>query len=523
MISDDATVIKPTLAALQKSFRSGKTLPIEYRKQQLKSLARGIKELESKFFDALKKDLGMNEIMAKMLSTNITLDEISLILKDLDHWTKPESVDLPLLVGPGKSYIKPEPFGVALIISPWNYPVSTCLPYVATAIAAGNCVVLKPSEVAPYTSKVLSEVFEKYLDRECFRCIEGQVEVAKAIIKEPFDVIVFTGSTEKGKLVAKAAAEHLTPCILELGGKSPTIVDRNADLDNAAFRIMQGRFINCGQTCIACDYLFVHKDIKQKLMEKFKQKLIEFYGTDPAKSTDYSRIINEFHLKRLKSYLDEDHGGKVLVGGQVNMSERYLAPTIVDTPKLTSKMMQEEIFGPILPVYEFDDFDYVINFIKDRPKPLALYYYGSGSSANYKRLRDETSSGGLSLNESVFHFGVLEAPFGGVGFSGFGKLHGHYGFKALSHPKSVLEKGTINSFPFNVRFPPHDGTSRKKILNFMLQFSTVTQGFVNKIVLLIILFIVLMFLFRRGHLNVVTQTVENVVNGVLGSAKGKDL
>lgn len=521
MIADDPKVIKPILNELQKGFRSKKTLPLKYRKEQLRNMIRGLEELEPKFHEALQKDLGVNPIMSRMISTNVALDEVKLILKEIDKWVKPEATDVPLLVGPGKSYIEPEPLGVALVIGAWNYPLTTSVPYVATAIAAGNCCIIKPSELSVHTSNVIAELFDKYLDKECYRCIEGQVEIAKAIIKEPFDIIVFTGSTEKGKLVAKAAAENLTPYILELGGKSPTIVDRNADLDNAALRIIQGRYMNAGQTCVACDYLFVHKDVKARLIEKLKEKIVEFYGEDPSKSFDYSRIINEFHVKRLKSYLDEAHGGKVLIGGQVDVKEKYVAPTLIDSPKLTSKVMQDEIFGPILPIYEFEDIDYVINFINERPKPLALYYYGSSSSNNYKRIKKETSSGGLAVNESVVQFAVLDLPFGGIGYSGQGKLHGIHGFRALSHFKSVFEKGGLNIYPFNVRYPPHKGL-RKKTLNFMLGMSGITQNMITQVVILILLLLVTFFLFRHGHFDALINAVGKLVSRVT-QAKFKDL
>jgi len=521
-IPDDPAVIKPILAELKKSFRSKKTLSIDYRKEQLRNLIRGIKELEQKFHEAIEKDLGMNAINSRMLSTNVALDEVKMCLSEIDKWVKPESTDLPLVIGPGRSYVEPEPLGVGLVIGAWNYPLTTSVPYVASAIAAGNCCVIKPSEMSAYTSNVIKELFEKYLDKECYRCIEGQVEIAKAIIKEPFDVIVFTGSTEKGKLVAKAAAENLIPYVLELGGKSPTIVDRNADLDNAAFRIMQGRYMNCGQTCVANDYLFVHKDVKEKLIEKFKAKLVEFYGVDPSKSKDYSRIINEFHVKRLKSYLDEAHGGKVIVGGQVNIKDKYVAPTLIDSPSLTSKVMQDEIFGPILPIYEFDDIDYVINFINERPKPLSLYYYGSSSSKNYKRIKKETSSGGIACNESVIQFALLDAPFGGVGLSGQGKLHGHAGFKAFSHYKSVFEKGGLNIYPFNVRYPPYKGI-REKSLNLMLGVSTISQGFLIQIILLLLLLVLTFILFRRGHFDLILESASKVLSELAKAGKGKDL
>jgi len=482
MISDDPSVIRPALDDLRKNFLTGKTLPLKYRKQQLNNLLRGLKELEPKFHAALQKDLNANEMMSYMLSTCLTIEDIKHTLAHIDKWNKPKSVDTPLVIGPGRSYIQPEPYGVALVIGAWNYPVATAVPYLATAIAAGNCCIVKPSEVSAHTSNVIAELVDKYLDKDCYRCIEGQVEVAKAITKEKFDLIVFTGSTEKGKLVAKAAAENLIPCVLELGGKSPTIVDRDANLDNAAMRIVQGRMINCGQTCIACDYLFIHKDIKAKLLAKIQEKITEFFGTDPSKSEDYPRMINDFHLQRVKSYLDEDHGGKVVIGGQIRAENKYIAPTIVDNPRLDSKLMQEEIFGPVLPVLEFADLDYVIKFIQERPKPLALYYYGSTFSNNYKRVKTLTSSGGLMANDSVFHFANNHLPFGGVGSAGYGKLHGYGGFKSFTHFKPVMEKTSINFFPFNVRYPPYAGF-RGQLLRFMLKLSQVNQSTIFKVLI----------------------------------------
>jgi aldehyde dehydrogenase (NAD+) len=479
MISDDPSVIQPALDHLRQTFLTGRTRPLKYRKQQLKNLIRGLQELEPKFHAALQKDLNANEMMSYMLSTNLTIEDIKHTLSNIDSWSKPKSVDTPLVIGPGRSYIQPEPYGVALIVGPWNYPVSTCVPYLATAIASGNCCIVKPSEMSAHTSNVIAELVDKYLDKDCYRCIEGQVEVAKAIIKEKFDLIVFTGSTEKGKLVAKAAAENLIPCVLELGGKSPTIVDRDADLDNAALRIVQGRMINCGQTCIACDYLFVHKDIKAKLLMKMQETVTAFYSRDPSTSEDYPRMINDFHFQRVKSYLDEDHGGKVVIGGQIKPEEKYIAPTVVDNPRLDSKLMQEEIFGPVLPVLEFADLEYVIKFIQERPKPLALYYYGSTLSNNYKRVKTLTSSGALMANDSVFHFANNHLPFGGVGSAGYGKLHGREGFKSFTHNKSVMEKTGINFFPFDVRYPPYAG-SRGKLLKFMLKLTHINQSTIVK-------------------------------------------
>ncbi len=513
MINDDPTIIAPILAQLKKSFRSGKTLPVEYRKQQLRNLIRGMEELEPEFHDALGKDLGVNPVQSCMISTKFTLKALKHYLEMVDEWVKPEATDVPLALGPGKSYIRPEPLGVALVIGPWNYPVADSVPYVASAIIAGNCAVVKPSELSPNTSHVIHELFEKYMDPDCYRCIEGQVEVAKAIVKEKFDIICFTGSSEKGKLIAKAAAENLVPYILELGGKSPTIVDKEADIENAALRITQGRFMNCGQTCVAPDYLFVHKSIKALMIERLRQKLIEFYGEDASRSEDFSRIVNDFHMQRLKSYLDEDHGGKVIVGGQVNFETRYIAPTLIDGPRLDSKLMENEIFGPILPIFEFDDIDFVINFIKDRPKPLAMYYYGKDSTDNFKRLQNETSSGSLAVNESVIQSAVLQAPFGGVGNSGQGKLHGLYGFRSFSHLKHVFVKGCKNGFPFNVRYPPYTGKRLELLNKLQKKNSNLMQSTLKKGVGLVVFVIVAALVIKFVNFGAVGHSICNAVSG----------
>ena len=510
MILDDPSIIRPALEELRKSFLSGKTIPIGYRKQQLKNLIRGVKDLEPKFHEALKKDLGVNSLGSFMLSTNLTIAEAEHALANIDKWTSKQCVDTPFVIGPARSYIQPEPYGVALVIGPWNYPVSTSVSYVASAIAAGNCCIIKPSEVSEHTSKVIAELFDKYMDKSCYRCIEGKTEVAKAITREKFDVIIFTGSTEKGKLVAQAAAENLVPCILELGGKSPTIVDRDANLENAALRIVQGRFLNCGQTCIACDYLFVHKEVKVELLRKIQEKIVEFYGQDPSLSEDYPRIINDFHLQRIKDYLDEDHGGKVITGGVIKADQKYIAPTLVYNPKLDSKLMQEEIFGPVLPILEFEDLDYVIKFINERSKPLALYYYGSTLSKNYKKVKTYTFSGALVANDSVFHFANSNLPFGGVGHAGYGKLHGYHGFKAFTHFKSVMEKTSINFYPFNVRYPPYAG-SRGKLLRLMLKYSHIKQSSVIKTIILLGLLGVGVRLHQKGKLILLSEFVRGLI------------
>lgn len=338
-IPDDPKVIKPIFEELKKSFFDGKTRPISFRKTQLKSLLRGLDEMKTEIHEAWTKDLGGNKFTSEMLSWGLCRSEVEESLEHLDSWNESISCDTPFSLGPGKSYMKPEALGLILIIGAWNYPLTLSVPYAATAIAGGNCVVVKTSEMAAYTSMAIAKLFDTYLDKSCYRVIQGHVEVAKNITTFPFDKIVFTGSTQKGKLVAEAAAKNLIPCVLELGGKSPTVIDKGADIKNAALRITQGRFTNAGQTCIANDYIFVHKDVKGNFLNQIKQEIANFYGENPAQSPDYSRIINEFHCQRLKSYLEEKHGGTVVCGGKVDIKDKYVAPTVIDSPSLDSQMM----------------------------------------------------------------------------------------------------------------------------------------------------------------------------------------
>lgn len=516
-IPDDPKVVQPIFDELRNSFYvKAKTRPLKYRKTQLQSLLQGLKDLEEKFHEAWDKDLGGGKFSSQMLSYHLTIGETTECLHKLEEWNAPISADTPLSIGPGKSYMLPEPLGVILVVGAWNYPLSLTIPYCASAIAGGNCVIVKSSEMAPATSKVLKQLFEKYLDPECYRLVEGKAEVAKAITKLPFDKIIFTGSTEKGKLVARAAADNLTPCLLELGGKSPTIVDRDADITNAVLRISQGRFTNAGQSCVACDYIYVHKDIKDRFVSELKKTVLQFYGEDPTKSKDFGRIINEFHCNRLKGYLDDNHGGKVILGGQVNLKDRYVAPTLIDSPKTDSKLMKDEIFGPILPIFEFENIDTVIEFINKRDKPLALYYYGSGSSPSYKKVRELTSSGALLLNESLIHFAHAFLPFGGVGASGMGYVHGHQGFKEVVHFKPVFEKGCINTYPFNARYPPYTAHKQKLLLSLLTK-PQLKQKHLHMVIGFIVLALIFVLAFKYGAVDIAKKSVSNLLKG------GKDL
>jgi aldehyde dehydrogenase (NAD+) len=508
-IPDDPSVIQPIFESLKKAFFAGKTRDLSFRKQQLKNILKGLKELTPELCEASHKDLGGGLQMGG-LQVSMAGAEVEEVLENIDEWNKPIATETSLGVGPGESYLLPEPLGTVLVIAPWNAPLVLSIPYLATAIAAGNTVLVKTSEMAPENSRVITQLVEKYLDKECFRCIEGKVEVAKAVITFPWDKIVFTGSTEKGRIVAKAAAEHLTPCVLELGGKSPTIVDKDADIDNAALRIAQGKLINAGQICVANDYVFVHKSIKAKFTEAIKKRMIEFYGEDASKSPEFGRIVNEFHCNRIKCLLDEDHKGKVVLGGEVRVNEKYVAPTIIDSPSYESQIMKDEIFGPVLLLQEYEDIDFAINYINLKPKPLAIYFYGNASSANYKKVKTFTSSGGLVLNDSVFHFSSPYLPFGGVGASGTGFVHGFHGFRELVHLKPILEKGTNNSYPFNARFPP--GNAHKgKIMMFILKNSRVKESTLKKTVASLVLIGAGIVAWKKGYLDKVKNFVSDAI------------
>jgi acyl-CoA reductase-like NAD-dependent aldehyde dehydrogenase len=338
-----------------------------------------------------------------------------------------------------------------LIISPWNYPFQLMISPLVGAIAAGNCAIIKPSELAANTSRIVTQITEKTFDPAYITSIEGGVETSQELLAEKFDHIFFTGGTKIGQIVMEAAAKHLTPVTLELGGKSPCIVDSNVHIEHAAKRIAWGKFINAGQTCIAPDYLLVDRTIKNDLLTSIKQCIQEFYGDDPAKSPDYGRIINQRHFERLASFLSE---GQPYIGGQTNPEERYIAPTVIDGVDWDAPVMEEEIFGPILPVLEYSDLSEAIAKINERPKPLALYVFSKDQQKQERVLR-ETSSGGVCINDTVMQVGVSELPFGGVGSSGIGSYHGKASFDTFSHQKSVLKRSFLLDLDW--RYAPYQG------------------------------------------------------------------
>ena len=436
-------------ARLRETFRSGKTRPAAWRKEQLRAIERLLKENTERFEEALREDLGKPAFEAYTTDLGFPLGEAALALKNLDSWMKPQRAALPAIQKPGKAWTQFDPLGVVLIIAPWNYPVQLTFNPLVAAIAAGNCAVVKPSEMTPATSTLIAELIPKYLDNDCIAVVEGAVEETTLLLEQQFDHIFYTGNGRVGRVVMAAAAKHLTPVTLELGGKSPCVVMPDADLDVAAHRIAWGKWTNAGQTCTAPDYVLVHSEVEQELVEKLQETLKEFYGEDPKSSDSYGRIVGERHVDRLASALQDDV--EVITGGQIDRAQRYVAPTIVRA-KPTAKVMEDEIFGPILPIIPVAGEQEAIDFINEREKPLALYVFTSDDTVARKVL-GETSSGGACVNATLWHVANPNLPFGGVGPSGMGSYHGRWGFECFSHRKAVVQKPT--RMDPKVAYPPY--------------------------------------------------------------------
>ncbi|MEG4500243.1 aldehyde dehydrogenase [Microcoleus sp. F10-C6] len=430
-------------------FATGKTKDVDFRIEQLKKLKSAIELNQSRIVDAVKADLGRPEFEAYLEIASIA--EVNYALKNLKSWVKPRKVPASIDQFPASARIYPEPLGVALIIGPWNYPFQLMISPLVGAIAAGNCAFLKPSEIASHTSEVIADMISKTFDPVYVAAVEGGVEISQQLLAEKFDHIFFTGGTKIGRIVMEAAAKNLTPVTLELGGKSPCIVDSDIQVEYTAKRIAWGKFLNAGQTCIAPDYLLVDRKVKPDLMAAIKTTIQEFYGDDPQKSPDYSRIINQRQLERLSAFIKD---GEIVVGGQVKPEDRYIAPTVLDKVYWDSPVMQDEIFGPILPVLEYDNFGEAIAQINARPKPLALYLF-SKNKEKQQRVLQETSSGGVCINDTVMQVGVTDLPFGGVGDSGIGTYHGKASFDTFSHYKSVLQKSFLLDLKW--RYAPYKG------------------------------------------------------------------
>jgi aldehyde dehydrogenase (NAD+) len=452
-ITPPAQIDAPTLnKQLRATFDSGRTRPLAWRQAQLAGLRRMMEEAEGELVDALKADLGRPTTEAFAADIGHTKQELRHYAKHVARWMKPTKVRLPATVAPAKGWIVPEPLGVALVIAPWNYPIQLLVEPLGAALAAGNCVLAKPSELAPACSAALARLLPRYVDPDAVVVVEGGVDETTALLAERWDHIFFTGSTAVGRIVAAAAAKHLTPTVLELGGKSPTYVHRSADLDVAVRRIAWGKFLNAGQTCIAPDYVLVDKEVKHAFVDKLTRQIGEFYGSDAKTSSSYGRIVNDRHVARLQGYLEDRGAGAVATGGDVDAGTRYVAPTVTVDPNPETPLMQEEIFGPILPVLAVDGADEAKAFVAARPKPLALYVFAEDDDV-VNDVVDTTTSGGVCVNQTLMHILPADLPFGGVGDSGTGAYHGKAGFDAFSHQKSVLRKRTRPDL--KLLYPPY--------------------------------------------------------------------
>ncbi len=431
-------------------FRSGATKDPVFRAEQLRLLGRAVELHEKEIMEALHRDLGKPPFEAYSAEVGFVRRELDYALKNLHAWSRARKVSTPLINFPGQSFILPEPFGVTLIIGPWNYPFQLLFSPLIGAIAAGNCGVIKPSEAASATSSVISSLVNENFEESFISVVEGDAEAARLLLEEKFDYIFFTGGAVVGRLVMEAAARNLTPLTLELGGKNPCIVEKDAPPEASARKIAWGKFMNAGQLCVAPDYLLVHKSVRESLVEHLSASIKKFYGEEPLKSPDYARIINERHFNRLSAFLGN---GKILFGGTTDPASRFIAPTLLGDVTWEDPIMQEEIFGPILPILEYENLDEVINLLSKKPKPLALYFFSQNGSLQERILRD-TSSGGLCINETVSHILPANLPFGGVGESGLGAYHGQASFTTFSHMKSVLRKGFFPDLP--LKYPPYN-------------------------------------------------------------------
>ncbi|SDY29689.1 aldehyde dehydrogenase [Thermoactinomyces sp. DSM 45892] len=435
------------LETQRKHYHSGVTRTLSFRLEMLERLRFAVKKFESQLFTALREDLGKNEYEAYLMEIGMVYKEISFAKKHLKSWMKPVRVANPITLFGAKSKIYSEPFGVSLIIAPWNYPVQLLLNPLIGSISAGNCSVLKPSEYTPHVSQVLSQLIEGAFPSEYISVVEGDVEASKSLLELPFDHIFFTGSTSVGKVVMKAAAKHLTPVVLELGGKSPVIVEKDANLDLAARRIVWGKFSNSGQTCVAPDYLLVHEEVKSELIQLIQKHISTVYGENPLTADNFGSIVSKRHFERLRDFLRD---GEAVVGGQVEEELLRISPTVLDKVSWDSPIMEDEIFGPILPVFTYQSLSECIKRIQRYSKPLALYLFTENKGI-VETVLQNVSFGGGCVNDTVVHLSNIHLPFGGVQHSGQGAYHGKFSFDAFSHRKGIVHQTT--RFDPSIRYP----------------------------------------------------------------------
>lgn len=429
-------------------FQSGETLSADYRRRQLRALETALKQWEQPLLDALWQDLHKSAEEAILTELSIVAGEIRNHLHHLQAWMRPEKRSTPLKMFPSRSRVIYEPIGCSLIMAPWNYPVQLLLNPLVGAISAGCTALLKPSPYVPHVSKVLEQLIKATFDERYIAVVQGNRDVNTQLLTHRFDLIFFTGSPSLGRIVMTAAAKHLTPVVLELGGKSPCIVDKEAKVALAARRIAWGKTLNAGQTCIAPDYLLIHSSLRDSFIEAFKREIYRLHGEDPHSSKHFVRMVNERAFNRVASYLAD---GQIAVGGKTIREELYIEPTLLIDVSPLSPVMQEEIFGPVLPVITFEEVEEAIRFITRREKPLALYYFGNSSVG--KRVLSHTSSGGSCINDTIMHIANENLPFGGVGHSGMGHYHGRDSFRAFSHQRGVVYTPTWIDLPF--RYMPY--------------------------------------------------------------------
>lgn len=442
-------------------FNTNKTKDIKFRKDALRKLRNAILKYEKDIEIAIRKDLNKSSSESYMVEIGICLSEISYMLKHIGKWSKEKRVLTPISQFHAKSFESPEPYGTVLIISPWNYPFMLSIDPLIDAISAGNCVILKPSEFSPNTSLIMEKIIKEIFDEEFVSVVQGDKDVCTKLLEQKVDYIFYTGGNRVGEIVMQEAAKNLIPVTLELGGKSPCIVDKTANLEIAAKRILFGKILNAGQTCVAPDYLLVQKDVKEKLISYFIKYIREFLGNEPIENQNYAHIINDRHFKRIMKLLE---GEKILIGGKINKQERIIEPTFVDGNFSKKELLEEEIFGPIMPVFTYDNIDEAINFVKQKEKPLAFYLFTADKKIE-KKVLNEISFGGGCLNDTIIHLATSRLGFGGVGNSGMGAYHGKKGFDTFTHYRSIVKKYTWIDLP--MRYMPYTKIKDKMIRTFL--------------------------------------------------------
>ncbi len=446
--------IKELISKQKKYFASGNSRNIVFRLKALRKLKEVVLRKEEEILNALSEDLGKPHMESYASELGIIINEINYAIRNLKRWMKPERAKSTLLISPARNYIIKEPYGVVLIIGPWNYPFHLTLVPLVGAIAAGNCCIIKPSEISIASSKVVKELIQETFDEKYIAVVEGNVETSNYLLEESFDKIFFTGSPTVGKIIMEKAAKHLTPVTLELGGKSPCVVDKDIDIEVTAKRILWGKFFNAGQTCIAPDYLIVNKKIKEALYASFRKWLKEFFTEHPEKSPDLSRIVNLRHFQRLNDYLKQ---GKIIAGGEAYKEQLFISPTIMEVSDMNLPVMQEEIFGPILPVIEYTKPEEIEKIINYNPNPLGFYIF-SRNRKLVKHFIQRIPFGGGCINDTIMHVQNHHMPFGGRGSSGIGNYHGVYSFDTFSHRKSIVQKEF--TFDVKLKYPPYKDKHR---------------------------------------------------------------